>query len=284
MSSIKNSVCLLNWNELDVSGDSVRRLLKEPEVDEVIVVDNGSTDGSKEYFRKRAGLIIVPDVKSDSGIKELIFKTGNQKLKFIDWPDNSGSSVGRNRGITISKGEDIFLLDGDILYVPGTIKEYQKILDKYPDAYCVGQNSMRLLNETGCNGAYNILDADMSMGDDYVIEDWFPMAWTQYGLFRGDLLRKTKFVEIPPFNQAGYGLEDDWLHHELVEQGYISLSCTQPIYYHYHHAGIRELYKTDLGFKTKERKKVFEKRWGKNKSWESNIKLNNPKRTYRTRD
>lgn len=252
-----NSCIVLNWNELEVSKDSVRRLLKEPDL-EVIVSDNGSTDGSKEYFRSLG-----------------------DKIKFIDLDKNYGSSVGRNRGIDICTGSNIFLLDGDILYVKGTIAEYQKILDKYPDAYCVGQNSMKLLNETGCNGVYDPLDADLSMGHDYEIEDWFPMAWTQYGLFRGDLLRKVRFVETPPFNAPGYGLEDDYLHHEMISLGYVSLSCSLPIYFHFNHSGIRELYKSDISVNTKARQKVFEKRWGKGSSWEINIRLNNPERTFR---
>jgi glycosyltransferase involved in cell wall biosynthesis len=251
-----NTVIVLNWQELEVSKDSVIRLLKEPNL-EVIVVDNGSNDGSKEYFSSLKG------------------------IKFVDLPTNMGSSIGRNKGIEVSTGENIFLLDGDILYVKGTIAEYQKILDMYPDAYCVGQNSMRLLNETGYNGTTNPIEADLSMGRDYEIEDWFPMAWTQYGLFRGGLLRKTKFIDIPPYDKPGYGLEDDWLHHEFISQGYVSLSCSLPLYYHFAHGGIRELFNTDIDVNTKARQKVFEKKWGEGSSWEINIRLNNPKRTYR---
>ena len=126
---MKNSAICLNWCELEVSKDNVRRLLKEPDL-EIILVDNGSDDGSKEYFRT---------------IKD-------KNFIFIDLPENKGASVGRNKGIEVATGKNIFLLDGDILYVKGTIKEYQKILDKYPDAYCVGQNSMELLNRLGIMG------------------------------------------------------------------------------------------------------------------------------------
>lgn len=252
-----NSVICLNFNELEVSKDSVRRLLKEPDL-EVILVDNGSDDGSKEYYR---------NVSADNFV-------------FVDLPDNTGSSTGRNKGIEVSKGKNIFLIDGDILYIKGTIAEYQKILDKYDDAFCVGQNSMALLHETGHNGTYDIMEADMSMSYTYTVEDWFPMAWTQYGLFRGDLLRKVKFYDEGIFGEPGYGYEDTWLWYEMMALGHKSLSCSAPIYYHFAHGSFRELGKQDKEHKMLERKKIFEKKWGKKKDW-SDLLNKGITKTYR---
>jgi glycosyltransferase involved in cell wall biosynthesis len=259
--------CLvINWNELDISQDTVRRLLKEPGVDQIIVVDNGSIDGSKEYFRKIAGTVLVPN-------EELKFKDGNQRVVFIDWPENKGPSVARNLAIAVAKNEQIFLIDGDILYVPGTIKEYKRILDYYKDAFCVGQNSYQYKTmidlDRHANGTQDQYEADIRMSDDYTISDWFPMAWTQYGLFRTDLLRKHPFVEKGIFGKAGYGLEDTWLFHEMKEAGYVSLAVDRPIYYHDAHGGIQELRKTgiDLEEMMTARREIFEKRWGKDKDW-----------------
>lgn len=241
---MKTVALCLNWNEIDISKDSIRLLLKEP-IDEVWVVDNGSTDESKEYFK---------------GIN-------NPKFHLVDLPENNGASVGRNAGIDKIKADYIFLLDADILYVKGTIKEYQKVLEKYPKAYCIGQNSLKLLNELGHNGVYDIMEADLSMGDDYKVEDWFPIAWTQYGLFRGSLLKKIKFTTEGAFGEAGYGFEDDYLHHEMKKLGYESLSISLPIYYHFAHSGWRELDLHNKEDKMVQRKKIFEKKWGKGKGW-----------------
>lgn len=257
---------ILNWNELEVVKDSARRLLKEPGVSEVIVVDNGSTDGSKEYFRERAGIIVTAkDAKNK--IQDLKFTNGNQKLTFIDWPENAGASVARNLGIAIAKQDYVFLIDGDILYVPGTIKEYQKVLDKYQDAACVGQNSFELLAQLGHNGTLDPIEADVAMSEDYTISDWFPMAWTQYGLFRTQALRDNPFIEEPPYNEAGYGFEDDDMYHQLKKAGWACLAVDKPIYYHFAHSGIRELLKADMELKFEQRKAVFDKRWGKKGGW-----------------
>ena len=239
----RSSIICLNLNETEVAKDSVRIALKEGH--EVILVDNGSTDGGKEYFRT---------------IKD-------KNFIFIDIPVNMGISVGRNKGIDASTGENIFLLDGDILFVRGTIEEYQKVLDLYPDAGCVGQNSMELLNRLGHNGTTDPVDADFEMSKDYEVSDWFPMAWTQYGLFRGDMLRKLKFTEVPPYNESGYGCEDDWLFQDMKKEGYKSLSVSAPIYYHQAHGSYREFDRTGESDRTLERIDVFEKKWGKKQTW-----------------
>ncbi len=238
-----NSAVTLCWNELEIAKDTVRLLLKEDH--EVILVDNGSTDGSKEYFSQ----------------------ISDPKFKFIDLPKNMGASVGRNKGIDACTGKNIFLIDGDILYIKGTIDEYQKVLDAYPDAGCVGQNSQKLLNELGHNGVLDPSQADYRMSNDYEIEDWFPMAWTQYGLFRGDMLRKLKFPTVKEFGKAGYGYEDDWLYHDMKRLGWSSLSVDKPVYYHHAHSGWRELNKAGLSDCMQERKKLFEGKWGKGSSW-----------------
>lgn len=246
----KTTAIVLNWNELDISRDSVRLLLKEPTVAKVILVDNGSKDGSREYF----------------------IKIDDPKFFPIFLPENKGSSIARNVAISNADTEYVFLLDGDILYVKGTIKEYEKILNMYRYVGCVGQNSMQLLNELGHNGVYDPSLADFRMTNDYVIEEWFPMAWTQYGLFRTEMLKELKFVELPPFNEAGYGFEDDWLFHDMDKNNYTSLSVNKPIYYHHAHSGMRELEKAGLADKMIKRKQVFEDTWGPKSGWSDTVK------------
>lgn len=237
------SISLINlcWNQLDVTKDTVRVALKDPAIAQVILVDNGSTDGSKEHFRS----ITDP------------------KFTLVDLPENRGSSIGRNEGIKKARGERIFLCDGDILYVKGSAGEYSKVMDAYPDAACVGQHNHQHLEATGHNGVLDISQADIRMGTEYEVEDWFPMAWTQYGLFDGKVLRELLFEEAAPFDGPGYGFEDDILFNEIEKLGRSSLSVTAPTYYHHAHGGWRELGKAGLEDKYKERETYFRAKYGK---------------------
>ena len=86
------SVIIVNWNRLDDVLMNLRflRKLDYPDV-EVIVVDNGSTDGSIERLRH------VIDVR------------------LICLPDNAGPSAARNVGAKAATGKYVLLLDSDAI-------------------------------------------------------------------------------------------------------------------------------------------------------------------------
>lgn len=241
---------VLNWNELHVVKHTIERLAKEPDV-EIIVVDNGSQDGSQDYLHYLA--------------KRSVGEVGDVRAAILT--SNCGSSVGRNVGISMAKGEDIFLIDGDILYVPGTIEVYKRILHDQPTYGCVGYNDHHRVQMTGMNGTYNAEEADQVMRTDMTLSEWFPMAWTQYGLFRGDMLRKLQFHAKGCFGEWGHGYEDDWLFHDMQEAGYRSVAVNAPLYYHDGHYSLRLMKQMNLPDRGEERARAFYERWGEGNGW-----------------
>ena len=95
---------ILCLDEADLVKESVWRLRKD--CDKIIVVDNGSSEEQKEILR---------------GIKD---------ITLVDLPENKGISNGRNAGLAVSTREYVFLLDGDILYVPGSIPKLMEEMKK----------------------------------------------------------------------------------------------------------------------------------------------------------
>lgn len=229
----KTTAILLNWNTLNVAKDSIRRLKRECPL---IVADNGSTDGSKLYFADH----LKPE-------------------EYIQMGYNSGNCVARNEAIRKVKTKYFFLIDGDILYVPNSIKVLEEILDKYEECGIVGVNDPLRVRRTGMNGTLNTQEADIKAGRSPIFKG-FPMAWTQYGLFRniGQL-----FPEESPFDTAGMGYEDSFYYHEMKEKGLESYFITQPLYYHDAHAGHRELNKENTPTREDERREFFHKKFGK---------------------
>jgi hypothetical protein len=89
------------------------------------------------------------------------------------------------------------------------------------------------------------------------------MAWTQFGLFNGKMLREKRFFEEGVYGEAGNGYEDDWLWNEMHQDDYISYYLPKPLYYHEQHGGQRWLDKKGIENKNEERKALFVAKWGK---------------------
>jgi GT2 family glycosyltransferase len=86
------SIVIVNWNR----GAEVARLLRHLEgLDasdvEIVVVDNGSTDGSAEWLSRM------------------------RSIKFVGLPNNSGPAKARNIGVLQSSGKYVVFLDSDAL-------------------------------------------------------------------------------------------------------------------------------------------------------------------------
>lgn len=92
------SVAILNWNGLEHTKaclESVRQIAYDNY--EIIVVDNGSVDGSKEYLRRETGIILV------------------------DNPKNRGFAGGHIDALGHASGEYIFLLNNDAVVKPDIV-------------------------------------------------------------------------------------------------------------------------------------------------------------------
>jgi glycosyltransferase involved in cell wall biosynthesis len=85
------SVLILTWNRKDDTLETIRSIHEQAYRDlEIVVVDNGSTDGTKEAIRQA-----YPEVK----------------LVVLD--QNMGAAIGRNAGIAVAQGDIVFCLDSD---------------------------------------------------------------------------------------------------------------------------------------------------------------------------
>lgn len=106
---------------------------------EVIVIDDGSTDGT-------------PGVLSKYG-------TRIRRIR----QENSGVSAARNTGVEVASGEYISFLDSDDLWFEDKLAVQVRLLERYPDLDAVFSNFQtidgdgRLLEENGIKKLYSVL-------------------------------------------------------------------------------------------------------------------------------
>ncbi|HRP72399.1 MAG TPA: glycosyltransferase [Luteimonas sp.] len=118
----ETSVIIPTWNRRELIGRAIDSVLAQTRpVDEVIVVDDGSTDDTQAYLADRYGERI-------SCIRQA----------------NAGVSAARNRGLAMARGRYIALLDSDDEWLPEKTQRQVAFLDANPGVGMVLCNVMRM--------------------------------------------------------------------------------------------------------------------------------------------
>ena len=237
---------ILSWNTYETVKESVERLLEENIP--VILVENGSTDETKTWIE---------------------FMKIAEKVTVLNLPENVGNCVSRNLAIDMVDTKYYFLLDGDIIYVPNTIKVLEKTFKRLPNAGILGVHNPNQVGKTGHNGTklYEEAEFEAQLPNKAYFD--LPMAWTQYGLF---LKTDQRFIVEPPFDRIGMGWEDNYFYWQMkTEHNLESYFITNPMYYHEAHSGQIEINKLGIENYEEERKRIFINKF-KNSFYNADIK------------
>ena len=106
----KVSVIIPTYNRLPMLREAVNSVLAQDFEDiELIVVDDGSTDGTGKEMKRYGG-----------------------RVRLLQHSKNKGVSAARNRGILHARGKYIAFLDSDDLWVKGKLKTQVTFLDENP--------------------------------------------------------------------------------------------------------------------------------------------------------
>lgn len=119
------SLIILTCNQRELTLrclDSLRDFIADPSC-ELILVDNGSTDGTAEAVA-----------------------SAHRFVKILRLDSNRGVAAGRNAGLRMAKGRHLMILDNDTIADARTIYELSAFLDRHPD---VGLVAPRLVSPQG---------------------------------------------------------------------------------------------------------------------------------------
>jgi GT2 family glycosyltransferase len=124
---MKLSIVIICWNDLKVIKDALRSIFAETKAleFEVIISDNGSTDGSVEYVRQH-------------------FDYPN--LRIVENKANLGFARGNNAGIAAAVGDYILILNPDTIIHGRALEKLVAFADQHPEAGAFG---CKVLNTDG---------------------------------------------------------------------------------------------------------------------------------------
>ncbi|MBL4709703.1 MAG: glycosyltransferase family 2 protein [Flavobacteriales bacterium] len=109
--SILYSIIIPSYNREKLLPDAIESILEQGyDAIEIIVIDDGSTDNTKELVRNYGSKVIY------------------------HYQSNQGASVARNKGVQLASGKYISFLDSDDLFLPGKMKREQENFLRFPDA------------------------------------------------------------------------------------------------------------------------------------------------------
>jgi glycosyltransferase involved in cell wall biosynthesis len=115
------SVVIPTWNRAHLVGEAVASALAQrPRAVEVIVVDDDSTDGTRELLRERFGATIT----------------------VLQMPERRGPGAARNAGVRMATGELLAFLDSDDLWLPGKLDAELRTFERFLDAEAVITDSL----------------------------------------------------------------------------------------------------------------------------------------------
>lgn len=105
------SIIMLTYNALTYTKYTVQSLIHHTQCPhEVIFVDNGSTDGTKEYLLRQVAQ--------------------HPNFRLIDNATNLGFSAGNNQGVQAARGQYVLLLNNDVLVGDGWLENLVAALER----------------------------------------------------------------------------------------------------------------------------------------------------------
>lgn len=189
------SVIIPTYNRAAMVCEAVESVLSQTFKDvEVIVVDDGSTDGTGEVLRNRY----------------------DERVRYF-YQANSGRSAARNRGIMASSGRYLLFLDSDDLLLPEALEQEVAYLEAHPDVDVVYTDGY-FCDETGWNIA-PIAPARPAHSLDNLLEDL--VISNVILACHSAMVRRTALDTVGPpyFDQALRGTEDEDLWIRLAARG-----------------------------------------------------------------
>ena len=203
---MKLSVIIPVYNNEDTLGRAVESVLAQNVDDcEIIIVDDGSTDGSG---------VIADDLSKQYESVMVVHKP------------NGGPSDARNRGLDIINGDYVTFVDGDDELVYGTFSPLMDILVNHPECDVLEYS---VLQNAGSDNECHLVLADKVYSNalDWLSDNGCRHCWMWNKIFKAELFDTLRF---PTYLRR---FEDIWMMGEILRTRPVIATTSQGTYRYY---------------------------------------------------
>ena len=216
--------------------EAIRQYTDQPY--EIIVVDNGSTDGTEVYCRLN-------------------------QLTFISLPENRGFPVACNLGLQLASGDDLLLLNNDVIVSHNWLSNLKASLYSAADIGIVGPVTNYASGRQKVRTAYTDMPGFHSEAQTANIPD--PKKWMETirivglcFLFRRTVLDAVGFLDER--YSPGHYEDDDYCYRARLK-GFKLLIAGDCLVHHEGSASFKEVYSTELQELVERNRKLFINKW-----------------------
>lgn len=186
----RTTVVIPNYNGMKYLEGCLSSLMKGTVVPHVILVDNASTDGSRQLAEEKFG----------------------KKIEIIAFEENTGFCKAVNAGIRAASTEYVLLLNNDTVAEPEMVSCLQEALEREPGAFSVAAKMINM-NETGkLDGAgdlYSALGWAYARGKDKPVGCYENAGRIFSACAGAAIYRRSVFEEIGYFDEEHFAYLED---------------------------------------------------------------------------
>lgn len=241
---------ILSWETMDLTKRCYDRVLEERKQLQkqghdlhVIIVDNGSIDGTQDWLKT------IED----------------EHTKILNLDKNYGNCIARNRGLEYCKGKYVYMLDCDLRPINGSFVKMLEFMEKEENS------RIGVLGMASWNQSHVLKDETLEMPPLEIAEvqrspyTGLALAYTQYGIWRMSLFLEhgLRFVEAYPFDRGGHGYEDDDMGGQIEYAGYEIKAVMNVCYLHNFHSSGKPMERSNIDSDkmTEERRVYVTNKW-----------------------
>ena len=207
------TVVIPNYNGIEYLKNCIDSLLKGTRVPKIIVVDNGSTDGSRE-----------------------LIETGYPQIRLILFSENKGFDAAVNAGIRAADTGYVFLLNNDAVVDKACVEELENAMEGRDRLFCAGAKMINMRFPEKIDDAgdfYCALGWAFARGKDKDVSGYQKPGRIFSACAGAALYRRELFETIGYFDEEHFAyLEDIDIGYRANIMGYRSEYAPKAVVYH----------------------------------------------------